>query len=76
MNSKSMLTIGREMRRKKYFECGVWFQISPTPSSREYSVTAHDSQSKDVICANFITNQHLLVQFSRIPEKDEKGMIY
>ena len=37
-----MIAIGREPKRKLFYECGTWFRIRPGNSNREYSVIAEE----------------------------------
>ena len=46
-NTTSMIAVGREPKRKKFYECGTWFRIRPANSSREYSVIAEERRSKE-----------------------------
>ena len=75
--STSMIAIGREPKRKKFYECGIWFLIRPANSSREYSVIAEErrTQDMDVHYVAFVTNEHTLTQFRKLPEVDEMGRI-
>ena len=37
-DTTSMIAVGREPKRKVFYECGTWFIIKPAHSSREFSV--------------------------------------
>ena len=43
----SMITVGREPKRKKFYECGTWFLVRPANNSREYSVIAEERRKTD-----------------------------
>ena len=68
-----MLATGREPKRKKFYECGTWFTVRPAISSREYSVIAEERRTidYDVNYVAFVTNEHTLTQFRKIPEIDD-----
>ena len=76
-DSTSMIAVGREPKRKVHYECGTWFLIRPAHSSREFSVFADERKSKDqdILHMAFVTNSHVLTQFTKMPEKDDKGRI-
>ena len=58
----SLIAVGREPKRKVFFECGTWFLIRPSHSSREFSVFAEErkARSHDVNWVAFVTNDHVL----------------
>ena len=72
-----MIAVGREPKRCKHFECGTWFMLRPANSSREYSVVAEErlSVDNDINHVAFVTNEHTLTQFKKLPELDDKGRI-
>ena len=58
----SLIAVGREQKRKVFYECGSWFLIRPAHSSREYSVFAEErkARSHDVSWVAFVSNDHVL----------------
>ena len=54
----SLIAVGREPKRKVFFECGTWFLIHPAHSSREFSVFAEERKARnlDVSWVAFVTN--------------------
>jgi hypothetical protein len=76
-DTTSMIAIGREPKRKIFYECGTWFLIRPAHGSREFSLYAEERRARDhkVSLMAFATNSHLLTQFRKIPQIDEKGRI-
>lgn len=76
-DSTSMISIGREPKRKKFYECGSWILIRPAHSSREFSVFAEERKAgdHDINHMAFVTNSHVLTQFAKVPDKDEEGRV-
>ena len=76
-DSTSMISIGREPKRKKFYECGTWILIRPAHSSREFSVFAEERKAEDhdINHMAFVTNSHVLTQFAKVPEKDAEGRV-
>ena len=76
-DSTTMIAVGRELKRKLFYECGNWFILRPGPSHREYSVFAEERRAANE-CINlmsFVTNNHMLTQFNKISPTDEHGRI-
>ena len=61
-NSTSIIAIGREPKRKNFYECGTWFIIRPANNSREYAVFAEERDAKNATIGHmdFVTNEHIL----------------
>ena len=76
-DTTSLIAIGREPKRKIFYECGTWFLIRPAHSSREFSVFAEERRALkgDINYMAFVSNDHVLTQFKKVPEKDEEGKI-
>lgn len=72
-----MIAVGREPKRKRFYDCGSWFIIRPANSCREYTLFAEERRANaDYInYMSFVTNDHVLTQFSRIPAKDVQKRI-
>ena len=64
-----MLAVGRELKRRKFYECATWFRIRPAHSSREYQAIAEERMTKDrdVTYMAFVSNEHILTQFRNLP---------
>ena len=62
-DTTSFVAVGREAKRKIVFECGTWFIIRPSHSSREFSIFAEERRASDhsikLMC--FATNHHVLM---------------
>ena len=73
-DTTSLIAVGREPKRKRFYECGTWFIIKPSLSSREFSIFAEERRASDhnIYVMSFITNHYMLVQFRGIPPKDEQ----
>ena len=65
-DTTSMIAVGREPKRKIFFECGTWFIIRPSHSSREFSIFAEERRANDhaIKFMEFISNDHVLTRFS------------
>ena len=76
-DTTSLIAIGREPKRKIFYECGTWFLIRPAHSSREFSVFAEErrAEKEDIKYMAFVSNNHVLTQFKKVPEKDDQGKI-
>ena len=76
-DTTSLIAIGREPKRRIFYECGTWFLIRPAHSSREFSVFAEERRALkgDINYMAFVSNDHVLTQFKKVPEKDEEGKI-
>ena len=76
-DSTTMIAVGREPKRKLFYECGNWFIFRPAPSYREYSVFAEERRAANefINFMSFVTNNHMLTQFSKISPTDEHGRI-
>ena len=76
-DTTSLIAVGREPKRKIFYECGTWFLIRPAHSSREFSVFAEErrAQKADINYMAFVSNDHVLTQFKKVPEKDSEGKI-
>ena len=61
-NSTSFIAVGREPKRKNFYDCGTWFIIRPANNSREYAVFAEEREAKAVPIGHmdFVTNEHIL----------------
>ena len=61
-DTTSLIAVGREPKRKIFYECGTWFLIRPAHSSREFSVFAEERKavSHDINFMAFVTNDHVL----------------
>ena len=72
-DTTSMIAIGREPKRKVFYECGTWFIIKPAHSSREFSVFAEERRAMNHVIEymDFISNSHILTQFKKIPPTDK-----
>ena len=62
-DTTSLIAVGREPKRKIFYECGVWFIIRPAHSSREFSIFAEERRASDsnISMMTFVTNHHVLV---------------
>ena len=76
-DTTSLIAIGREPKRKIFYECGTWFLIRPAHSNREYSVFAEERRARkgDINYMAFVSNDHVLTQFKKVPDKDDEGKI-
>ena len=76
-DTTSLIAVGREPKRKIFYECGTWFLIRPAHSSREFSVFAEERKAAShfINFMSFVTNDHVLTQFKKIPKKDEENRI-
>jgi hypothetical protein len=76
-DTTSLIAIGREPKRRIFYECGTWFLIRPAHSSREFSVFAEERRALkgDINYMAFVSNDHVLTQFKKVPEKDKEGKI-
>ena len=58
----SLISVGREPKRKKFYECGTWFLIRPSHSSREFSVFAEERRTTkaNIKHTAFVSNDYIL----------------
>ena len=65
----SLISVGREPKRKKFYECGTWFIIRPAHSSREFSVFAEERKATKYSIKHmaFVSNDFVLTQFCKMP---------
>ena len=40
-----LIAVGREPKRKIFYECGTWFFVRPAHSSREFSIFAEERRA-------------------------------
>ena len=68
-----MIAVGREPKRRRHYECGTWFILKPSIISREFSLFAEERRAKNhfIYPMTFVTNDHILTQFNKIPKIDE-----
>ena len=79
-DTTSLIAVGREPKRKIFYECGVWFLIRPAHSSREFSIFAEErrystigsSQGHIVEFMEFASNNSFLTQFRGAKDKKAK----
>ena len=64
-DTTSMIAVGREPKRKMFFECGTWFVIRPSNSSREFSIFAEERRATNhaIKFMEFVSNDHILTRF-------------
>ena len=76
-DASTLVAIGREAKRYIHYECGTWFLIRPALSSREFSVFAEERKADDkfIKFMAFVSNDHILTQFDRVPDTDEKNRV-
>ena len=72
-----MIAVGREPKRKIFYECGTWFFIRPAHNSREFSIFAEERRAMQHVIQymEFISNDHIITQFSKIPPKDVNSCV-
>ena len=68
-----MIAVVRDLKRKHHYECGTYFLVRPALSSRSSSLFAEENRSIDNVIKfiEFISSDHILTQFSKIPVLDE-----
>ena len=76
-DATTLVAIGREKKRYTHYECGTWFLIRPALSSREFSVFAEERKAdeKYIKFMAFVSNDHIMTQFNKVPEKDDNNRI-
>ena len=64
-DTTSMIAVGREPKRKMFFECGTWFIIRPSHSSREFSIFAEERRATNhaIKFMEFVSNNHIITRF-------------
>ena len=72
-STTSLISVGREPKRKKFYECGTWFIIRPSHSSREFSVFAEERKitKANIKHIAFVASDYVLTQFCKMPMKDD-----
>ena len=71
-NGTSLIAVGRESKRNKFFECGIWFLIQPALSSKKTNIFASEKQlnNSNISFLDFASNDHILAQFKNTVKKD------
>ena len=65
-DTTSMIAVGKEPKRKMFFECGTWFIIRPSHSGREFSIFAEERRANNhaIKFMEFVSNDHILTRFA------------